>query len=422
MDTAQGIHEWASACGARVATWICRGRALRLIGAEFSHSASLAVAVAGLVVLTSAKAGEVGLDVAAELMHGPSGLAVAPDNSLIVGLHQYFKTRERVIRVDRQGESVAFPTEEIGANDSPGGTLVLDAVMGVHGSDRGIVWMLDNGRRGEQMPKVVAWNFNEKKLHRVFHLPGPATIETSFVADFSIDSAETHAYIADPASGGDAALIVLDLRTGVSRRLLQGHVSVIPEGIPLLVSGRKLHAQCQDGSQAEPLAGVNPIVVDRKGKYLYYGPLKSAKLYRISTSLLNDSTLGADALAAAVEVYSDKPICDSIAIDVKDNIYVGDLTTNAIRVILAKDRRMIEYVADPKMAWPDGLTFGGDGRLYFYCSQINRCSWFSDGQDEAKAPFLVYRVKPLYQPLIANPLPDHNPLTEIRRLGERLKP
>jgi hypothetical protein len=74
------------------------------------------------------------------------------------------------------------------------------------------------------------------------------------------------------------------------------------------------------------------------------------------------------------------------------------------------------------MAWPDGLTFGGDGRLYFYCSQLNRCSWFSEGQDEAMAPFLVYRVKPLYQPLLPNPLPDHNPLTEIRKLGERLKP
>jgi sugar lactone lactonase YvrE len=362
------------------------------------------------------------LDVAAELRHGPSGLAVAPDNSLIVGLHQYFKTRERVVRVDRQGETSAFPSPEVAARDTVEGAEVLDSVMGVHGGDRGIIWMLDNGRRAEQMPKVVGWHFSDRKLHRVFHLPEPSTIATSFVADFAVDSSETHAYIADPASGADAALIVLDLRTGVSRRLLQGHISVVPQGIPLVVSGRKVHAECQDGSQAEPLAGVNPIALDKKAKYLYYGPLKGQKLYRIATSALNDASLSGEALASAVEEYSSKPICDSIAIDPRDNIYVGDLTANAIQVILPKDRRMIEYVADPKMAWPDGLTFGGDGRLYFYCSQLNRCSWFSEGQDETKAPFLVYRVKPLFQPMIANPLPDHNPLTEIRKLGERLKP
>ncbi|MBU6302970.1 MAG: hypothetical protein KGS60_15575 [Verrucomicrobia bacterium] len=367
-------------------------------------------------------AGEVGLDVAAELRHGPSGLAVAPDNSLIVGLHQYFKTRERVVRVDRQGESLAFPSPELAARESAEGAEVLDAVMGVHGGERGIIWMLDNGRRAEQMPKLVGWHFQDRKLHRVFHLPEPSVIATSFVADFAINPGETHAYIADPASGADAALIVLDLRTGVSRRVLQGHRSVVPQDIPLLVGGRKVHAQCQDGSRAEPLAGVNPIALDRKAKYLYYGPLKGRKLYRIPISALNDPGLAADALAAAVEEYSDKPICDSIAIDSKDNIYVGDLTTNGIRIIVPKDRRLISYVSDPKMAWPDGLTFGGDGRLYFYCSQLNRCSWFSDGQDEAMAPFMVYRVKPLYQPLITNPLPEHNPLNEIRKLGELLKP
>ncbi len=368
-------------------------------------------------------AGEVTLDVAAELMHGPSGLAVAPDNSLIVGLHQCFKTRERVVRVDRQGEAKAFPNVGIGAGEDGAGSLSLDAVMGIQGSAHGIVWMLDNGRRSEQVPKVVGWNINAKKLHRVFHLPHPATVDTSFVADLSVDGAETYAYIADPASGGDAAIIVLDLRTGVARRLLQGHRSVVPEGIALVVGGRRLQAHCPDGSAADPLAGVNPIAVDRKGRYVYYGPMKGRTLYRIPTSILQDVSLGAEQVEAAVEEYSEKPICDSIAIDGKDNVYVGDLTRSSVVVILAKDRRMMEYVSDPKMAWPDGLTFGPDGRLYFYCSQVNRCSWFSEGTDETNAPFLVYRVKPLFQPIISNPLPDRNPLTGLRdRIGDYIRP
>jgi sugar lactone lactonase YvrE len=365
---------------------------------------------------------EVAVDVAAELKHGPSGLAVAPDGSLIVGIHQCFKAKERVVRVDRQRETTPFPSAEVGGGTEDG-SLTLDAVMGIQAGPHGVIWMLDNGRRTEQTPKLVGWNAHAKKAHRVFHLPAPATVDSSFVADLAVDPAETHAYISDPAAGGDAALIVLDLRTGVARRVLQGHASVVPEGIPLVVGGERLEAQCPDGSLAEPLAGVNPIAVDRRGKFVYYGPMKSRKLYRIPAAVLQDAALGPEAVAAAVETYAEKPVCDSIAIDAKDNIYVGDLSKGAIQVIGPKDRNLTMYLEDPKMAWPDGLTFGADGRLYFYCSQVNRCSWFSGGKDGTKAPFLVYRVKPLYQPLIANPLPDRNPLTGLReRIEEAIKP
>jgi len=379
-------------------------------------------AVMGMALGATLAVAEVGLDVAAELMHGPSGLAVAPDGSLIVGIHQCFKAKERVVRVDRQRQTTPFPSGDVGGGAAEN-SLALDAVMGIQAGPHGIIWMLDNGRRTEQTPKLVGWNAHTKKAHRVFHLPGPATVDSSFVADLAIDPTETHAYIADPASGADAALIVLDLRTGVARRVLQGHESVVPEGIPLVVGGRRLEAHCPDGSRAEPLAGVNPIAVDRRGKFVYYGPLKSRKLYRIAAAVLQNPELGPEAVAAAVEVYADKPVCDSIVMDARDNIYVGDLSKGAIQVIGPKDRKLTLYLEDPKMAWPDGLTFGADGRLYFYCSQVNRCSWFSGGGDETKAPFLVYRVKPLHQPLISNPLPDRNPLTGLReRIEEAIKP
>lgn len=370
----------------------------------------------------SAAAGDgTSIDVAAELMHGPGGMAVTPDGTMFVSLHQFFETRERVVKVDRLGEVTAFPNDEISTGQGSTTLPPLDSVMGVRDAGGGIVWMLDNGRRGESLPKLLAWNTGADRLHQIHYLPAPATLPTSFLADFAVDPSEPFLYVADPASGSDAAILVLDLKTGLARRVLQGHVSVIPEKQVMIVNGKKLQVRRPDGSDAEPLAGVNPIAIDRRGRWLYYGPMKGGQLYRISTSLLRNENATAQELEEGVELYSSKPVCDSIAIDSRDNVYVGDLSLNAIRIIPPKTRRMETFVKDPKLCWPDGLTFGGDGRLYFFCNQLNRSAAYNQGEDKTSAPFSVYRLKPLHQPLLVNPLPKRNPLTGItEQINDRL--
>ena len=375
---------------------------------SFGRAGWLLAFIAG--VLSEGRAANVALDVAVRLNQGPGGMALAPDGSLIVGIHPSFASRERVLKITRGGDIVPFPTVEMNFGGGAG-QLTLDAVMGVQIGPNGVVWLLDSGRRGSQTPKIVGWNLHTEKLQKVIYLPPPATTDTSFLVDLAVNPDGPQLIVADPAAGADAALIVVDLNTGLGRRVLQGHPSVLAENIPFTVNGRKLGVRLPDGSIAEPLAAVNPIAIDRKGKYLYYGAMKGRSLYRILVSkLLTEVDLG-----GAIERYSDKPICDSIAIDSKDNIYAADLPGSAIVVITPDKHRMGTDVSDPKLCWPDGLTFGGDGKLYFYCSQVSRTDWYGD-KNEVNPPFPVYRIKPLYQPLISNPLPDHNPLNRIRDL------
>jgi len=359
------------------------------------------------------RGGNVALDLAARLSHGPGGMTVAPDGSLIVGIHPSFRSRERALRIDRSGEAYAFPNPEMSTGNGGGAAVTLDSVMGIETGPDGVVWLLDSGRRGEQVPKIVGWNYHGKRVQQVIYLPTPATTETSFLVDLAVHPDGTHLFVSDPAAGPDAALLVIDLKTGVGRRLLQGHPSVLAENVPFAVNGRKLQARLPDGSSVEPLAAVNPIAIDRRGRYLYYGAMKGRTLYRIPTAKLKDASLSEGEITGSIERWSDKPICDAIAIDAKDNVYAADLARNAIVVITPKKRRMETYLSDPKLCWPDGLTFGGDGRLYFYCSQVNRTDWYG-GKNEVSPPFPVYRIKPLYQPLITNPLSDRNPLTGIR--------
>jgi sugar lactone lactonase YvrE len=255
--------------------------------------------------------------------------------------------------------------------------------------------MLDNGRRGESMPKIVAWDTKKDKLHKVIYLPPPATIPTSFVNDIALDPERPLLYVTDPAAGDDAALIVVNRETGAARRVLQGHYSVVPENIPLFVEGQLFQGRTVDGEPVQPQVGVNPIAVDRKGNWVFFGPLKGRTLYRIDTRHLGDLSLSPQELRSRVEGYSEKPICDGISIDSKGNIYVADLTNNAIGVIDAKERRYQKYYSDARFRWPDGLCFGIDGKLNFFTCQLHRTAALNRGKDETEPPFYVFRLKAL---------------------------
>ncbi|MFT5465901.1 MAG: hypothetical protein ACI8UO_000997 [Verrucomicrobiales bacterium] len=356
---------------------------------------------------------DVKLDVAAKLTQGPGGLAISNDAGIVVSLHPFFQTRERAIRIDSKGEWAPYPSVELGSGGVSGlSGIALDSVMAVHIDAEGIVWMLDSGRRGEATPKIVGWNPDTEREHRVIYLPKPITIDTSYLADFAIDPEEPFIYIADPAGGQDAALIVVDLTTGLSRRVLHGHLSVTPENISFAIGGKSVKARRVDGSGAEPMAGVNPIAIDQKGRNLYFGPLKGLRLYNVETEKLRDPSVPAAELNQAVEYYAVKPICDSIAIDEKNNIYAADLAHNAITIITPDERKPEIYIRDPRLCWPDGLSFGPEGRLYFFCSQLHRTESFNGGQNHTEAPFVVYRIKPFYQPFLSIPLPK-NPFTEF---------
>lgn len=301
-----------------------------------------------------------------QLPLAPSGLTVTPEGGFVLSVSFTEKPQNRVITVSRAGESKPFPTTSL-SQALPTEALQMDAIEGVQCTDDGVVWMLDNGRRSELPPKIIAWDSVHSRLQKVFNLAPPAVMPTSLLDDLVVDRELPFLYLSDPANGVDAALIVLDIATGLARRLLQGHPSVVPvAGLDLSIDGRKLETKRLDGSVADPVGGVNPLALDRKGEWLYFGPLRSHKLYRVKTEYLRDASISADRLAGLVEEYSAKPLCDGITIDNKGNIYVSDLSSKAIGMIAAGTKEYRVLATDPRFLWPDGLCFGADGRLYFF--------------------------------------------------------
>lgn len=332
------------------------------------------------------------LESVAELDVAPGNITVTPQGERFISLHNFHSPDMRVAQLAEDGTLTPFPNEAlstVGSTDP----LALDNVLGLRSDSVGRVWMLDMGNNSKVTPKIVAWDTEGDRLHRVIELPPPATVTSSAPNDLVLDEANGTIYIADPAAGAEAALIVVDIESGTARRVLQGHRSTVAEDADLLIDGRPTvrHA----GGQNSPhRTGVDSIALDSDSEWLYYGPLHGTTMYRLPVAALTDPALPAADLEAAVEDYSDKPFSDGISIDDQDNLYLTDLANDAITVV-RPDRSAEIFVQDERLDWPDALSFGPDGRFYVVTNQLHRTAALNGGQAEAAAPFHVLSFAPL---------------------------
>ncbi|MGH8553898.1 MAG: L-dopachrome tautomerase-related protein, partial [Methylococcales bacterium] len=293
----------------------------------------------------------------ARLDDAPGNITVTVDGRVILSLHQFYGPRWAVAELTKKGSLRPFPNESWNERSADHPGPHFDSVLGIRSDSHSIVWMLDNGMRSASVPKLVAWNSKLNRLDRVIELPKPVTLDGSFVNDFAIDEAREHIYISDPANGPDAALIVVNLTSNQVRRVLQGHASVVPEAVYMTIDERPLAMKGKDGALARPLIGVNPIVLDSRNEWLYYGPMSGTSLYRIAARELAREDLDDARLASRVERYAGKPVSDGMTIDRSDNLYLGDLTANAIGVI-TPDRQYRRLAQSAELAWVDSFSFG----------------------------------------------------------------
>ncbi len=348
----------------------------------------------GLAVLAGCTAANhvTPLEIVAQVNEPVGNVTVTPKGTPIVSLHQFYEPEQRVAAL-RGKRLVAFPNEDLNRSNSSHPAR-LDTVLGVQCDPQGIVWMLDNAMRGGSTPKLVAWDTNENELHRILYLPPPVSRADSFLNDLAVDRTNETIYIADPAPNGRAALIVLDLRTGLARRVLEGHISVIPEDVEMVIDDKPLTMQGPDGKPIRPKIGVNPIALDKTNKTLYFGPMSGTKLYKVATADLRDASLSELQLQRRVELHCKRPISDGISIDDDGNIFLSSVTENAVGVVNRRGTYSQLHADDELLSWPDAFSFGPDGALYVVANKLHRTPALNNGKYEAKPPFYILRFYP----------------------------
>ncbi len=334
------------------------------------------------------------LQIAARVVVAPGNITITPEGRQIVSLHQFYEPKNRVVELSKDGSLKPFPNALYNQPEHNPLGVALDSVLGLQSDANGVVWMLDNGLRGHTLPKLVAWDTRADRLARVIFLPPPATVADSFVNDLAVDLVHNAIFIADPAGGADAAIIVVDIPTGLARRVLQGHASVVPEDIDVAIDGKVLATKNADGTPGKMRIGINPLALDAKSEWLYFGPMHSTSMYRIAATALADPRFSRSDLPQHVERYSDKPVCDGITMDKAGNIYVSDIGSNAVGVI-TPDRIYRQLASDPQLSWPDAFALGPDGWLYVVANQLQRSPKMNGGQNLAETPFLIFKMKPL---------------------------
>lgn len=323
-------------------------------------------------------------------------IAFTHKGDLVYSHHPFFNPEIRVVKYDVQSKTIApFPNKEW---NQPRETddHYLSNVLGIRNDENGIVWMLDMGQRNPVTPKIVGWNTITDKLERIYYLPKTAVVSTSQPNDMVVDTKHGFFIIADEGigNGGDgssASLILVDMKTGKTRRLLEGHRTTLPEALPTVVKGKNLTI---DGKNL--LVGCDGITADKDFEWLYYAPLNGSKIYRIRIEDLLNDTLSENELDQRIETYSDKPNNGGLSIDSEGNLYLTAMETNSIAVVLSNDKSIHHIFSDKNLLWPDGISYNlADGYMYVSAAQVHLGAVFNNGKNWTKKPFHIFRFKPL---------------------------
>ena len=253
---------------------------------------------------------------------------------------------------------------------------------------RGGLWAVDSGAPsfgGDPLPggaKLVRVDVATNRVTRVYRFGQNVALPHSYVDDVRFNG--DTAYLTD---AGRPGLIVLDLRTGVARRVLDGDPSTTaPADRPIVVDGAVVR-----GADGNPLkVNADPLELSPDRTWLYYGPLEGP-WSRVPTRALDDPALSPARLAAQVRPWADLPPVGGTAMDNAGNLYFSDLAHDSIER-RSPDGRITEIARDPRLHWTDALFLDARHNLWLPVPQLDRAAPFNGGTSRIHFPVQLFRL------------------------------
>ena len=327
------------------------------------------------------------LEKVVDLDYPPGNVAVSADGRVFFTLHPDGDPPAQVLEL-AGGKPVAYPDtsfQEDGANP-----LAFQSILSIRIDRQNRLWVLDYAKYGRGQPRLLAFDLATNALVHQYDFPSSVAGLLSMLNDFQVDPAGERIYIAETSPILQRpALIVYDVASRTARRVLEGHSSLQAEDYVIQAPGRDMVAF---GFYTLRIP-VDSIALDKRGEWLYFGPVSGDRLYRIARRDLDDAGLSAETLAARVQDYGPKTLSDGITMDVADNVYLSDMEHSAV-VLLGPDRRLSTLLKDPRLRWPDGFSFAPDGWLYVTCSSLQDVLFISRSHMREHAPYQIFRFKP----------------------------
>lgn len=331
-----------------------------------------------VALLQTVGAKEIGLKVFRELDSNtpPANIAVSEDGRVFMSTHLAYGPLHKVVEVLPDGSFIPYPKAEF--------FPPLNGILGTIVDKKGIFWFIDTIWGKDAMGRVIGWDINKNELYKIFYITRPIVNDAYILNDMAVDRDNEAIYITETAEATTSALLILDLKTGLVRRVLNGSFATVPEDKPLVINGVTVKMQGQ-----EARVGVNPITIDVKNEWVYFAPMSGESLYRIKTTDLNNHKLSDKELTARVENYAPKPMGDGITMDADNNIYVSDLSNNAIGVITPDRKYKILHQDNHLLSWVEGFSTAGKLGILATTNQLHNSPAFNNVKPTPNTFYIV---------------------------------
>ena len=332
----------------------------------------------------------------------PTGVTVTETGRIFVNFPHWGDDVPFTVGEIRDGKVVAYPDAAINKEDPKDPAKGLISVQSVVADGQGRVWLLDTAAPNFAAPKaggakLMAVDLASNKVVKTLVFPANVILPSTYVNDMRFDfrsGKEGTVYVTDSSVSGPGAIIVMDIASGKATRRLNGakSTSVDPDFKPVVEGQAALVSKGPDGKPKTMGVASDGIALSADGKTLYFSPLSSRHLFAVPTEMLRDASVSEAQLNAAVKDLGEKGASDGLESDANGAVYAGDYEHNGIRKRLA-DGSWQTIVHDPRVLWPDTLSVGPDGYLYFIANQLQRQAGFHTGKDLREKPYSLLRVK-----------------------------
>jgi Major royal jelly protein len=250
----------------------------------------------------------------------------------------------------------------------------------------GALWALDVGAPGFGNPTVAGGPKLIKIDLAVDEVDRTYPLESGLYKDSFVDDVRFNGSVAYVTDAGHPGLLVVDLATGDIRRVLHRHWST--------TAARAITAdgvELRDSDDKPVFIHNDQLEVSPDGRWLYFQPC-CGPMSRLETRLLDDATVPAAELEAAVEYFAATGSTGGTAIAEDGTIFISN--TDACRIsAITPDGHLRTIVEDERLSWVDAMWLDGNGRLWMPAAQLHRMSIFHHGRDEVRGPAGIFTIQ-----------------------------
>jgi sugar lactone lactonase YvrE len=318
-----------------------------------------------------------------------TGVAVSKSGRVFVNFPNWSDNHTVSVAEVVNGKPKPFPNEEWNKKGAAGSHFIC--VQSVYADTEDNLWILDPAAPKMQEivkggPKLIKIDLKTNQVVQNIPFGEEIAPKKSYLNDVRVDTNEAVAFITDSGLG---AIVVVDLKSGKARRLLENHKSVKAEPkMKLVVDGREL----LDQKNNPPEINSDGIALDTKYDYLYFHALTARTLYRIKTIYLKDSNLSNEDIEPKVEAVIQTHAPDGMLEAPDGSVYLTNIEDNAIVRFDPITNKIENVIQDKRLSWPDTMSWSPGDEIYVTASQIQNMPRFNNGKDVHVDPYKLFKV------------------------------